>query len=249
MPIKTYYNAAVSSFLDDDDRILGVLTVEHHHALEEQQRWAWLQQISILKSALANRPNGQLFLELYIPRMGKRADAALITENILFVIEFKVGASEHTSSALYQVEDYALDLKNFHEGSHAVPIVPVLVSTNAAPQPIPDVAFADDLVALPIGTNGTDLGALIEGICCEQNFQVFDTGEWMTKGYRPTPTIVEAAEVLYRSHTGLISLEKAPARRTSRKQTTALASLLIGLVRTTLRPSASLRGYQALARL
>jgi hypothetical protein len=40
MPIKAYYNAPVCQFLNDDpDRILGVLTSEHHHALEEQQRW------------------------------------------------------------------------------------------------------------------------------------------------------------------------------------------------------------------
>ena len=52
----------------------------------------------------------------------------LITENIVFVIQFKVGASEYTLNAFDQVEDYALDLKNFHEGSHTVPIVPVLVS-------------------------------------------------------------------------------------------------------------------------
>ena len=231
MPIKAYYNATVSDFLkDDDDRILGVLTVEHHHALDEQQRWAWLQQISILKVALANHPRGRLFLELYIPRMGKRADAALITENIVFVIEFKAGASEHTSSAFDQVEDYALDLKNFHEGSHTVPIVPVLVSTNAASQPIPDLAFADDLVALPIGTNGTDLGALINDICGEQTFQAFDIGEWMAKGYRPTPTIVEAAEVLYRSHT-VADISRKDAGAKNLQETSDSVSLVIDQAR------------------
>ena len=132
MPIKAYYNAPVSDFLHDDaERILGVLTTEHHHALEQQQTWAWHQQISILKKALSNRPNGRIFLEFYIPRMGKRVDAVLVTDNIVFVIEFKAGAIEHASSAFDQVEDYALDLKNFHEGSHRVPIVPVLVSTHA----------------------------------------------------------------------------------------------------------------------
>jgi hypothetical protein len=54
--------------------------------------------------------------------MGKRADAILIAENIVFVIEFKGGAREHALSGFKQVEDYALDLKNFHEGSHVVPI-------------------------------------------------------------------------------------------------------------------------------
>jgi hypothetical protein len=83
--------------------------------------------------------------------MGKRADAVLIIGNIVFVIEFKVGASEYTSSAFDQVEDYALDLKNFHEGSHTVPIVPVLVSTNAESQPMQKTEFAPDLVASPGG--------------------------------------------------------------------------------------------------
>jgi len=37
MPIKAYYNATVVSFLKDDtERILGVLTAEHHHALDEE---------------------------------------------------------------------------------------------------------------------------------------------------------------------------------------------------------------------
>jgi hypothetical protein len=201
MPIKAYYNAPVSRFLEDDvDRILGVLTVEHHHALEEQQRWAWLPQLSILKIALARRTAGRIFLEFYIPRMGKRADAVLIANNIVFVLEFKAGASEHTSSAFDQVEDYALDLKNFHEGSHTVPIVPVLVSTNAQSQPIPELNFADDLVASPVGTNKTDLGALSGGICTAQAFPAIEIDEWMAKGYKPTPTIVEAAQILYQTH-------------------------------------------------
>ncbi len=85
--------------------------------------------------------------------MGKRADAVLIAGNIVFVIEFKVGASAHASAAFDQVQDYALDLKNFHEGSHSVPIVPVLVSTNAESRPLPELKFANDLVASPVGTN------------------------------------------------------------------------------------------------
>ena len=89
MPIKAYYHAHVLSFLNEDNqRLLGALAAEHHHALEEQQRWAWLQQISILKQALSGL-NGDIFLEFYIPRMGKRADTVLVSSNIIFVIEFK----------------------------------------------------------------------------------------------------------------------------------------------------------------
>jgi hypothetical protein len=42
----------------------------------------------------------------------------------LFVIEFKVGEKHFTRADLDQVWDYALDLKNFHEASRAVPIMP-----------------------------------------------------------------------------------------------------------------------------
>ena len=201
MPIKAYYNALVSRFLQDDaDRILGVLTGAHHHALDEQQRWAWLQEISILKTALAARSNGRIFIEFYIPRMGKRADAVLLIDNIVFVIEFKAGAKEHQSNALDQVEDYALDLKNFHEGSHNAPIVPVLVSTHAESEPVKEIKFADDLVATPLATNKTDMRALFDHVCASKTFPTLDIEEWMEKGYKPTPTIVEAAEILYRTH-------------------------------------------------
>jgi hypothetical protein len=201
MPIKAYYNAPVCQFLNDDaERILGVLTSEHHHALEEQQRWAWLQQISILKTGLSEQPNGRIFLEFYIPRMGKRADAVLVLGNIVFAIEFKTGAGEHVASAFNQVEDYALDLKNFHEGSHTVPIVPVLVSAHCESQPISDLRFAEDLVASPVGTKAAGLGSLINYICDAGVYPTLDIDEWMAKGYKPTPTIVEAAQVLYRTH-------------------------------------------------
>ena len=110
MPIKAYYSASIPTFLNDDpERILGTLTLEHHHAVEHEQRDAWHEQLSILKSSLAGRRDGRILLEFYIPRMGKRADAVLIIENIVFVVEFKAGAIDYLSSAFDQVEDYALD--------------------------------------------------------------------------------------------------------------------------------------------
>ena len=231
MAIRAYYNAIVSNFLEDEaERILGVLTSGHHHALEEQQRWAWLQQILILKAALASRPDARIFLEFYIPRMGKRVDAVVISENLVFVIEFKVGASEHTSSALDQVEDYALDLKNFHEGSHSVPIVPVLVSTLAEGRPLVDTIFAKDLVAAPVATDATQLSAVIDHVCGKNSFQAFDVAEWAAKGYRPTPTIVEAAQVLYRTHS-VTDISRSDAGAKNLRQTSASVSAVVDRAR------------------
>jgi hypothetical protein len=231
MPIKAYYAATVSSFLKEDaERVLGVLASEHHHALEEQQRSAWLQQLSILKANLVGQPDARVFIEFYIPRMGKRADVVLIAKNIVFVIEFKAGASRHTSSAFDQVEDYALDLKNFHEGSHSVPIVPLLVSTNAEPQPTPQLKFARDLVASPVAANKDDLGAVIDGICASQSFPSLDIEEWIVKGYRPTPTIVEAAETLYRTHS-VVDITRYDAGAKNLRETAAGVTAVIDQAR------------------
>ncbi len=200
MSIRAYYSARVSDFLrEDTERILGVLATHHAHALEEQQRSAWLQQIPILKQALCRQGAARIYLEFYIPRMGKRVDVALIAENIIFLLEFKVRAEKYEASDLRQVEDYALDLKNFHEGSHNVPIVPVLVSTHAPSRDFA-IRFADDLVARPVVTNTAGLGALVDSVCLTHSFPTIDIESWEAKGYRPTPTIIQAAEILYRTH-------------------------------------------------
>lgn len=231
MPVKSYYHARVSTFLqDDDERILGVLTKEHHHALDEPQRWAWLQQLSILRKALVGRPAENIFLEFYIPRMGKRVDALLVSERIVFVIEFKIGATEHSSSGFDQVEDYALDLKNFHEGSHQVPIVPVLVSTDSKIQFRANTCFADDLVASPVLTNSASLGDVLGSICAASNFPVINVNDWMARGYRPTPTIVQAAEILYRTH-NVTDISRSDADAHNLQETSASVSAVINSAR------------------
>ena len=63
--------------------------------------------------------------------MGKRADVVLLVDGVVYVLEYKVGEHSYPKHALDQALDYALDLKNFHEGSHALPVVPILVATRA----------------------------------------------------------------------------------------------------------------------
>ena len=75
--------------------------------------------------------DGTLFLEFVVPRIGSRLDAVLISGPAIFAIEFKVGESIYRRTDINQVWDYALDLKNFHKGSHEAPIVPILVATEA----------------------------------------------------------------------------------------------------------------------
>ena len=131
--------------------------------------------------------------------MGKRADCILVTGGIVFVIEFKVGSSTFDRHAIEQVHDYALDLKNFHEGSHASTIIPVLIATKSDKSEFV-LDLGPDGVAAPIciGRSGLDdLLAQASGIPREQSVS---SPSWEASGYKPTPTIIEAAQALYKSH-------------------------------------------------
>ncbi|UCV28240.1 DUF2075 domain-containing protein [Ferribacterium limneticum] len=202
MTDASYFNASVAEFLlANDDEILGALTRRHGFSLEHQQKHAWQAQICILKEVLPADLEGQIFFEFAIPRMGKRADVVLIVGGVIFVIEFKIGAHHFERSGIEQVHDYALDLKNFHLGSHQQPIVPVLVCTNVKSHELPSLEWADDSVAVPIGVSTANLLPLVhQGVLEQAEVIPINPWAWAVSGYQPTPTIIEAALALYRNH-------------------------------------------------
>jgi hypothetical protein len=126
---RAYYSATQSEFLATDlDSILASLTRNHPFSLEDLQRNAWISQIQILQSQLLTLPDSFVAFEYAIPRMGKRVDVVIIHSEVVF----KTGEKKHTQHALVQALDYALDLKNFHEKSHNVPIVLMATATEYA---------------------------------------------------------------------------------------------------------------------
>ena len=128
---RAWYGASITDFLKaQPDTIVGQLVRNGNFALLPTQKDAWLAQIGFLQDRLVGL-TGSLFLEFNIPRMGRRIDAVLLVGPVVFVIEFKVGESTFDRAAVDQVWDYALDLKNFHEASHSVSIVPILIATEA----------------------------------------------------------------------------------------------------------------------
>ncbi|MBC8643016.1 DUF2075 domain-containing protein [Caballeronia sp. EK] len=226
MGVIAYYSSSIQDFSrDDDDRIIGVLTANHQHALEGSQRFAWTEQLKILKPALASF-EGRIFLECYVPRMGKRADAVILMHGLVFILEFKVGAREHDRGSILQAIDYALDFKNFHEGSHLVPIVPVLISTNSSAPTLARLVLAKDLVADPVVTNAASLQSQFRAIFASRDFPPLDEQRWMDSGYRPTPTIVEAAQALYRTH-NVADIARSDAGAKNLRETSARVSEII----------------------
>ncbi len=170
--------------------------------------------------------HGHILFECYIPRMGKRVDTVLTLRGLIFVLEFKVGSTHYASSALDQVVDYALDLKNFHEGSHARAIVPILVATNAPSHPIESPKFSSDQIAEPLKTNAADLGAVILHVISSSSFPEIDFEAWTHAGYRPTPTIVEAAQTLYQTHS-VADISRSDAGAKNLRETAASVEAII----------------------
>lgn len=196
-----YYQASLGSFLRaDESQILGELSKAHTFDLTENQRDAWLTQIHVLKDQLGALDRGQVFFEFAIPRMGKRADVVLLIDGVVFVVEFKVGAAAFDRSSIDQVHDYALDLKNFHRGSHDRQIVPVLVSTNAPKQAALRMEWAEDGVATPLLSSPKQLFEVVRSVNADSGHHSDLDHAWAASGYLPTPTIIEAAQALYQKH-------------------------------------------------
>lgn len=196
---RSYYSNTISDFLKDDEtRILGQLSLHHNHALEDLQKNAWVKQITILKDTLQSVDNGQIYFEFSIPRMGKRVDNVLIINDLIFVLEFKVGDNQYQKHSIEQVVDYCLDLQNFHEGSHHEKLIPVLISTKA--EPIENVFKSEANLFEPLKANQQNLSAIINKTLLQSNGKQINTTDWENSIYKPTPTIIEAAQALYKGH-------------------------------------------------
>ena len=142
---------------------------------------------------------GEILLEYSIPRVGGRADAILVLDRAIVVLEFKVGADTFTGAAREQVWDYALDLKNFHQASHELPIVPVIVATEA-PETLDELQRDSDGVYRPVRASPWRLSELVRRVSMQPFSRAMRVAEWAQAPYRPTPTIIEAARALYARH-------------------------------------------------
>jgi hypothetical protein len=167
--------------------------------LESTQREAWVEEISFLQKNLAGL-SGTLYLEFSIPRMGSRVDVVLLIGPVVFVVEFKVGEAAFDRAALDQVWDYALDLKNFHEASHKVSLVPVLIATEATESPAVNLSADQDQVYRPICMHPAGFREVLLSISSQISGKSIDQSQWEQAPYKPTPTIIEAARALYAHH-------------------------------------------------
>lgn len=206
---RYYYSDTISNFLNrSNEEIIGKLTLASQHDINDDTSNSWLEEVEILKNVLTPyNERGSLYFEYNIPRMGRRADVIVVIDEIVFILEFKTAGSKFTHDAITQVWDYALDLKNFQEGSLERIIVPVLVATlernnncDFSLNPFKDNVYE------PLRTNANRLcdafSISLENIPHPKIEHSDDRDDqWAKSGYEPTPTIIEAAIALYEENT------------------------------------------------
>lgn len=229
MANRAYYSDSIEDFLArTPEEILGTIARESQFAIEGTQRDAWLDQVRILRPVLERyRGRGKVYFEYAVPRLGKRIDVVLLIDHVVFVIEFKVGEREFTTSAIDQVFDYAVDLKNFHETTHDKTVAPILVPTRAKTGLVVIAATPqNDGVLLPIRTTVDNIAHVMEQVLEFTDGSSIDAKHWEQGRYRPTPTIIEAAMALYAGH-GVAEISRSDASALNLSETSAAVARII----------------------
>ena len=197
---RSYYSARIREFLDEKpETLLGKLMVSDEFSTTDLQKNAWRKEIDILQDQLRSVENGDIAFEYTIPRIGHRIDVVCIIRGLIFLLEFKVGDSEYRKSTADQVMDYALDLKYFHELSKDRYIIPISIPTEA-PSVCNEVSFMEDKISNVLKCTKDNIGLTINSVLSSVQDQDLSIADWINSRYAPTPTIIEAAQAMYRNH-------------------------------------------------
>ncbi|CAI9831633.1 conserved hypothetical protein [Nitrosopumilaceae archaeon] len=199
------WQVTVKEFLDMSPKRAFEKIMANCPTQKKNQEDAWRGEIRILRDSLQNFTEGHLVFEYDIPRIEKRMDVVLIESGIIFVMEFKVDEKSTLSADMAQCMEYALALKNFHEESRDAYIMPILIPTltdaemedprRRARDPYYDKVF-DAAVVTP-----GDLAGLIKRVGEECGSEPdINPSKWFGSRYSPIPTIIEAANIMYRDH-------------------------------------------------
>ena len=151
--MAAYFKATVSNFLTmPAGEVAGALSqrlIQHFTGNYQEQLRAWQQQIALLQGAyrkpLEHFPSvGRWANVLKYPllRLQRRPNSVTLVGQIVPVIEFKFGARRYEAHEARQLEDYALDLRDFHQASHRLTIVSMLCATGTPAVALPEQFWA-----------------------------------------------------------------------------------------------------------
>jgi len=176
-----------------------------------RQTIAWKEILPKLQSVFAEL--GQVFdqskewsvlLEYPLYRLRRRIDVVVLAGSLIVVIECKSEATRFTSADVRQVEEYALDLRDFHAGSNARRILPVLWSTESmSTRSTPSCRGLgpSDTTVAPVQQIGAEgLRDFLAALISDTSEQQLVAESWDRAVYRPVPTVIEAATAIFAGH-------------------------------------------------
>lgn len=207
---QAWWQGSVKEFLTTStDQVVGQLAKragESGFEITRNSLATWEESLAIMRLSLQAvvvkhlaAESWHIFFEFVIPRRQSRPDVIILTRDHVLVIEFKVGARAFDRKDIFQTCDYAKDLRDFHEGSNGLAIIPILLASEAPV--VPFVDYIDNRLDNCYQTNSTNLRELLEKITNRSNTgSVVDAEHWSRSRFAPTPDIIAAARHIYLTH-------------------------------------------------
>lgn len=227
------YASTISGFFSKSEgEIVHMLTENNEFSsIRRTTMSSWHEEVRSIRKALADykKEDGFVAFEYTIPRAGGRIDCVIGLRGILFVLEFKTGEEQNADADKEQLEQYVIDLKNFHFESYDIPIAPIWVVPQAELEPcrISNPSNNKQLFSMATVCDATiadcfkkilskDLGTL----------EPISMSNWLLSPYCPTSNIVDAARKLY-AHNKVEDINRSDAKGEDLIRTTnALLNLI-----------------------
>ncbi len=138
-------------------------------------------------------------VNLVLLRLGRSIDAVLVLPGAVLVLHVCPDARAFLAADRRAAEDAALDLADFHAACRGLPVIPILVVPNGArargtrPLPLAGATPVVEATRLLLPQVLGDLAALCPTL-------PHDPAAWAGAAYRPVPSLIEAACLLYARH-------------------------------------------------
>jgi hypothetical protein len=227
--MPAYYRASIEEFAQtpqsEIETKLHEQNAKERFPLQPEALFAWKIQLPEFQSAarwlireVPDSGSWSILLEYPIPRIGKRIDAVILARDVVVVIEAKTGAA--STSAVRQVDDYALNLACFHEKSASRTVVPLVV-TNAHVGMRRERTTFDHLIKPCMFSTFAEIEPMVQQIVNSHGSSrlQIDAHAWDEAQFRPIPPIIDAAVALY-SNMNVFEIGHSCAAREDLQRTT-----------------------------
>lgn len=204
-------------FLKSEDEIVHILTENNDFSSTRRTTMeSWHEEIRTIRIALDayKEEDGFISFEYTIPRVGGRIDCVLGLKGVLFVLEFKTGEGQNADADKEQLEQYVLDLKNFHFESYDIPIAPFWVIPQAELEPCRILKPNNNRLLFSTATVcDNTIAECIDKVLSKElgELQPINMNNWLLSPYCPTSNIVDAARKLY-AHNKVEDINRSDAK-------------------------------------